>query len=136
MNYSLNRLTTVAECDNVLASASLELKEFQTEMAKIDLRQGKAGNTVQKNVKALVLNRAELQGLEAAIASVTDPETQEALNARLVKLRNRVEDLEVDTQQKGATSLLKLELDYNQLESNVAVTLDFIAQVQARKASL
>lgn len=136
MNYSLTRLTTVAECDAVLASARLELKEFQTQLANIDLRQDRAGSTVQRNAAALTLNRAELQGLEAAIATVTDPETLAALNNRLVKLRNRVENLEVDTQSKGAAGLLKMELDISQLENSISVTQDFIAQVEGRKAAL
>lgn len=136
MDYSIARLITVAECDAVLATARMELKEFQTQLANIDLRQDRADSSVQRNNAALTLNRAQLQGYEAAVAATTDPDALAALNNKLVKMRNRVENLEADAAVRGVVALLKMELDIHQLEKQIEVTQDLIAQVEAKKAAL
>jgi len=136
MEYSMERLTTVAECDAVLAAAQLELKEFQTQLANIDLRQDKADSSVQRMSISLALNRAELVGLEAALPTVTDPDALASLNGRLTKVRNRVENLEVDTAKRGIVAVIKLQMDINQLEASVNVINDLITQVTAKKATL
>jgi len=84
----------------------------------------------------LAVNNAELAGLEAAVLTVTDPAALESLNNRIIKLRNRVENLQVDLTSQGAVRLLKLQLDINQLETLVQITNTFIAGVEARKAAL
>lgn len=136
MEYSIARLTTVAECDAVLASARLELKEFQTQMANIDLRQDRSDSSTQRNQAALVVNRAQLQGYEAAIAATTDPVALASLNSKATKMRNRVENLEVDAAARGVVSLLKMELDIAQLEVQIAETQNCIALVESKRASL
>jgi len=84
----------------------------------------------------LAVNNVELAGLEAAVLTVTDPAALESLNNRIIKLRNRVENLQVDLTSQGAVRLLKLQLDINQLETLVQITNTFIAGVEARKAAL
>jgi len=84
----------------------------------------------------LAVNNAKLAGLEAAVLTVTDPAALESLNNRIIKLRNRVENLQVDLTSQGAVRLLKLQLDINQLETLVQITNTFIAGVEARKAAL
>ena len=84
----------------------------------------------------MAVNNAELAGLEAAVLTVTDPAALESLNNRIIKLRNRVENLQVDLTSQGAVRLLKLQLDINQLETLVQITNTFIAGVEARKAAL
>ena len=84
----------------------------------------------------MAVNNVELAGLEAAVLTVTDPAALESLNNRIIKLRNRVENLQVDLTSQGAVRLLKLQLDINQLETLVQITNTFIAGVEARKADL
>ena len=136
MLYSLDKLKTIAECDAILAAVQLELKEFQTDLANIDLRQGKADSTEQKRAVSLALNRAEVVGLEAALPTLTDPDAIASLSGRLTKVRNRVENLEVDTAGKGVFALLKMELDINQLEESIKVNQDLINQVTVKKGTL
>jgi hypothetical protein len=136
MLYSLDKLKTIAECDAILAAVQLELKEFQTDLANIDLRQGKADSTEQKRAVSLALNRAEVVGLEAALPTLTDPDAIASLTGRLTKVRNRVENLEVDTAGKGVFALLKMELDINQLEESIKVNQDLINQVTVKKGTL
>ena len=134
--YNFDGLTTVAECEATEAEAQLELKEFETQLGNIDLRQGRAENTGAKNTVALTVNRAELQGLEVAKTTVTDANALKSLNNRITKVRNRVENLEVDIQSKGIVKVLKLQLDVKQLEGLIQITKDFITGVQTKKATL
>jgi hypothetical protein len=136
MSFSTDRLNTLEECEAVLASARLELKEFQTQLGNIDFRQERKDNTVQKNAAALVVNRAQVQGYEVALSSITNPEARAVITNRLTKVRNRVENLEADATAKGIVSILKMELDIAQLEGQITITENFIAQVEAKKATL
>jgi predicted nucleic acid-binding Zn-ribbon protein len=136
MSYSVSRLNTLAECDAVLASARLELKEFQTQLANIDLRQDRTDNSVQRSSAALAVNRAQLTGYEAAIAATTDSDALAVLNNKAIKVRNRIENLEADSTSRGVVVLLKMELDITQLEKQIEVTQAFISGVETKRAAL
>jgi len=134
--YNFDGLKTIEECEAIEAEAQLELKEFVTQRGNINLRQDKAENTSDRNNISLSVNRAELQGLESARSTVTNQSAVKVLNNRITKVRNRVENLEVDLEGKGPSRILRLQLDINQLETLIQITNTFITGVQARKTVL
>ena len=85
---------------------------------------------------ALAVNKAELQGLETAASTVTNTTALTTLNNRMVKVRNRVENLEVDGAGKGVIKVLKTQLDVAQLNSLIQITTTFINLVKDKRAIL
>ena len=134
--FSIKDLQTVTDCDAVVEEAELELKEFTTQLANIDLKKNRADNTDAKNTVALAVNKAELQGLETAAGTVTNTTALTTLNNRIVKVRNRVENLEVDGAGKGVIKVLKTQLDVAQLNSLIQITTTFINLVKDKRAIL
>jgi hypothetical protein len=136
MSFSFSLLSSVVECDNLLTIAQFELKELEAQKTNADIRQDRTDISTQRNQIAISVARAELNGVEAALLTVTNPEVVKTLTNKKTKLENRIENLEVDLTERGALQLLKMEMSLAQLNATIEATQDFITQLNARKAEL
>jgi hypothetical protein len=136
MNYNTNRLQNAAECDRAITLATDRKNEFV-----FDQTVAGRGLTDQEKSNALttadlISTRAQITGMEAAIAQLPNGEAKADLTGKLRRLNDRKDNLEERLQRSGSAALLDTELDAALLTVQVAEIDLFIAAVFARKATL
>ncbi len=136
MAYSVNKITTVADCDLVLAwaakeKADLEFKKLSEERM-----------TTNYSITAIEID-AELQSVNTEIDATTTiiatlPEGQSKEDAvkKKVKLEYKKFLLETRKESYGVVALLEKELDLAQVTQSLTEIDAFTAAINARKALL
>jgi hypothetical protein len=136
MIYSLNLLTTRAECDAVLLAANARLHMLTFRDTETDFHT----NTTTKTATSL---KNELKALNTYITAMTPtvagmdptPERDEAAEELRKKISRR--DALLARQKKvGPEKLVMYELSQALLDPQIPVVQDLIAQVTAHRATL
>ncbi len=137
MPYPVQLLTTVADCDAVLASAQSELQDFQ-------LRESVLGRRDEKTSESAASAAAELTSLNATIALLTPliptlPAGSKIRFSNETSLRqatHRREDLVAARPTSGPVAALVQALDLRQVQVQTAEIQRCISEVTARRAAL
>jgi len=137
MAYSVNLLTTVADCDNVLKVADEELRVLCKRLIDFDYQHENTSN-------AAIDLTSELTGLEAEIVFLTPliaalPTGSDSRSKRETQLRRATDRRDELTDRQGArraVALLSRELAYGQTQTHITETSSFVAAVKARKAAI
>jgi hypothetical protein len=136
MNYSINSLNTVADCDVSLDFANAE-------RSALDLKLRNLSSLLVTYSETSVNVESEIQALTAEIAAIDSyidllPDTKQK-NLTITKRKKSDARLSALLDKKGNYGLIALlnkQLDYNQIEVQITQVDDFITQVEARKATL
>ncbi len=135
-NYSVNQLTTVDDCNAVLNIAQKEQKDLEWRRLSFDRQKEMYSENAVEVSTELAAKEAELAALDAVIASLPDGE----LKDENIKKRKRTEYsiflLNDRKANYGAVALLEKEFDLQRVMRELEETAIFIAEVEARKASL
>ncbi len=136
MDYSLNQVTSQADCDILLDEANLELSD-------LDLRkrqQMKAHRTIatgSTGVEAeLVATEAEITALEAAVAAMPPGPTLDEFQSKLTKLRHKKFLLEERKERYGILALVQKENLISKIEKEIAETEFYISEINRRREEL
>ena len=135
-NYSVNQLTTVDDCNAVLNIAQKEQKDLEWRRLSFERQKEMYSENAVEVSTELAAKEAELAALDAVIASLPDGE----LKDENIKKRKRTEYsiflLNDRKANYGAVALLEKEFDLQRVMRELEETAIFIAEVEARKASL
>ena len=136
MSYSTAKLQTAAECNKAIEMANDRKSDFvfdQTVSGRELTEQGKAAALTNAN---LIRVKAEITGVEAAIAALPEGQAKVEMLSKLRRLNDRKENLEERLQKGGAAALLNTELDAELLKLQIAAIDSFVTEVEARKTAL
>jgi len=136
MNYSLEKLTTVAACDNLLELANEDKKSLERRRRNLeegidnfDERTTDIG-TEHISVQALLTSYSALYG--------TLPEGKDKLEINLEIKRLEARKAQLDKMVVGYSvyALLNKQVDYNMLDVQVTTVNAYIAAIQTRRTTL
>lgn len=136
MDYSLSALTTVADCDAVLAmlgkeKRALELRKLSLESQQINY----AENTVEVTAE-LASKQAELDAITTVVAGLPDGDTKTDQIKKQKKLEYSIFLLTGRKADYGAVALIDKEYELEKVTKELEVTTSLMAQVDAHKATL
>ncbi|WP_345056256.1 hypothetical protein [Hymenobacter glaciei] len=137
MAYSVNLLTTVAECDAALAAADSELRDLQHREENLDYAREnttESATEVQAEMASLTAEISALNSIIPTLADGTRARKNNEINLR--RANNRQAILNDKQDLRGPVALLIRELGLAKVQAQITETNAFKAAVTARKAAL
>ena len=135
MAYSVNLLTTVAECDAALAAADAELRDLQHREDNLDYARENTTDSATETQAEMASLAAEIQALNTIIPTLAAGTRARKTNEiSLRRAVNRQAILNDRQDSRGPVALLTRELDLAQVQVQIAETNAFKAAVTARRA--
>lgn len=135
-NYSVDQLTTAADCDAMLVLATKEQKDLDWKKLSIERqREQYAENAVEISTE-LAAKEAELAALDSIVAGLPEGD----LKDDNLKKKRRVEySIFLLTDRKanyGSVALLEKEYDLQRVQREIEETQAFVDEINARKAAV
>jgi hypothetical protein len=136
MAYSVNKITTVADCDLLLAwaakeKADLNFKKLSEE--RLTTNYSTATIEIEAELQSVV---AEIAATQTIITALPAGNSREEAVKKKVKLEYKKFLLENRKESYGVVALLEKELDLTTVTANLAEMDVFITAINTRKAAL
>ncbi len=136
MSYSVNKITTVADCDLLLAwavkeKADLNYKKLSEE--RLTNNYSETSIEIDAELQSVI---SEIAATETIIATLPDGNSKEDAIKKKVRLEYRKFLLENRKESYGVVALLEKELDLTNVTQSLAEIDAFTAAITARKAEL
>ncbi len=136
MEFSVNNISSVVECNNLIANANETRTSLIAKQTVMNIqRDGYADDTTELQEDIASAN-AELQTTNDFIAIAPEGkakldaiEKQKSLELKLMKLNRRMSE-------RGATALLEKESDLNSAEKQIQAVDEYITALQTRLTQL
>jgi hypothetical protein len=136
MQYSLDKISTVQACDDLLMRA----QEKKQTLERRRRNQGESVAAVRKRMdrieKELANVYASLDALTIAYQAMPEGKDRMIIHIRIKRLELRQAVLEMQASTCNVANLLVRELKYNRLDSQVLAMEDYIAAVERLKTAL
>ena len=136
MNYSVTTLTTVADCDTVLALIDKETKDLSFRKLSLERQQENYANTTLEVSSEITVLNTELSAVNTVIATLPDGDTKDDNIKRQKKLEYNLFLLTNRKANYGAIALLEKEFSIARVIQELAEADAFVAAVTARKTSI
>jgi hypothetical protein len=136
MAYSVTRLTTKAECDDLLEKARAEKKSVAYRRDGFEIQQNnyrERSIDVQSELKSV---QAQLGVLNTVIPALPEGDQKEEEITKLKKLEVRERQLKSLNEDFGVLALLEKELEVDRATKEEESIDAFIVAIEARKAQL
>jgi hypothetical protein len=136
MSYSVSKITTVADCDLLLAwavkeKADLNYKKLSEE--RLTNNYSETSIEIDAELQSVI---SEIAATETIIATLPDGNSKEDAVKKKVRLEYRKFLLENRKESYGVVALLEKELDLTNVTQSLAEIDAFTAAITARKAEL
>ncbi len=136
MSYSVNKITTIADCDLLLAwaakeKADLNFKKLSEE--RLTTNYSTATIEIEAELQSVL---TEITATETIIAALPAGNSREDAVKKKVRLEYKKFLLENRKESYGVVALLEKELDLTTVTLNLAEIDVFITAINTRKASL
>ncbi|MBY0486140.1 MAG: hypothetical protein K2P85_02960 [Flavobacteriaceae bacterium] len=136
MSYSVNKITTVADCDLLLAwavkeKADLEFKKLSEER----MTNNYSTTSIEIDAELQSVN-TEIDATTTIIATLPEGESKEDAVKKKVKLEYKKFLLQTRKESYGVVALLEKELDLTNVTQSLNEIDAFTAAINARKALL
>ncbi|WP_412476409.1 hypothetical protein [Flavobacterium sp. TBRC 19031] len=136
MNYSVQNLTQVADCDVLLSLAQKEKADLTFRKLSVERLTDRYAETSVEIATQLQGVIAELAAVDSYIAILPDgPIKDEALDKK-TRLEYKKFLLEGRVESYGVVALLEKQMDLGRVEQEIAEIDAFMATIEARKAAL
>lgn len=136
MNYSVQNLTQVADCDVLLSLAQKEKADLTFRKLSVERLTDRYAETSVEVATQLQGVIAELAAVDSYIAILPDgPIKDEALDKK-TRLEYKKFLLEGRVESYGVVALLEKQMDLGRVEQEIAEVDAFMAAIEARKAAL
>ncbi|MFN0081653.1 MAG: hypothetical protein ACKVOM_03975 [Ferruginibacter sp.] len=136
MAYSVNMLTTVADCDSVIMVAQKDKSDLAFRKSSAE-RQKENYETNSISIDAdIAATDAEIAALTPIVASLPPGAARDDNETRLKKLELKKFLLTQKDKNYGSVALLLRENDIARLSAEITETDNFIAAVNTRKAAI
>ena len=136
MTYSVDSLTSVADCDLMLGAAEKEKNDLSFRKTSLERKQTQfAGNAIEVEA-GLQATTAELSALDTIIAALPDGQIKNGNITRKKRLELKLYLLNQKKGDNGGIALVDKEFDLGRVIKELEETDAFITAVKARKAAL
>lgn len=136
MSYSVSKITTVADCDLLLAWAVKEKADLNYKKLSEERLTNNYSETSIEIDAELQLVISEIAATETIIATLPDGNSKEDAVKKKVRLEYRKFLLENRKESYGVVALLEKELDLTNVTQSLAEINAFTVAITARKAEL
>lgn len=136
MNYSVQNLTQVADCDALLNWAAKEKADLNFKKLSDERMTARYAENAQELDVALQSVIAELGALETIIPALPEGPTKDDAIEKKVRLEYKKFLLETRRESYGTVALLEKEMDLGRIIQEIAEVDAFITAVETKKASL
>lgn len=134
--YSLNKITTVADCDVLLAWAEKEKSDLTFKQLSVERTTTNYSN-ISVEIDAILQGViAEISAVETVIAVLPEGPTKDDEEKRKVRLEYRRFLLENRKESYGSVALLEKELDLERIIKELDEVDVFISNITDRKTTL
>lgn len=136
MSYSVNKITTVADCDLLLSWAAKEKADLEfKKLSEERLTNNYSTTSVELDAELQLVN-TEIDATTTIIATLPDGQSKEDSIKKKVRLEYKKFLLETRKESYGVVALLEKELDLTNVTQSIAEIDAFTAAINARKAVL
>ncbi|MCB2377231.1 hypothetical protein LGH70_06535 [Hymenobacter sp. BT635] len=135
MAFSVNLLTTPAQCDVLLATKQRERTGLVNRLNNLNYQLDNWDDASSAEAE-LASTQALIAGLTPVVAALADGDDKRRNQNMLNRYETRANNLTGRVENYGVTALLEKELDRDGITSDIVVLDGFIAAVTARKAQL
>jgi len=136
MAYSIDQLTTAAECDQVLAYITDELRVLNQRRSEFTYQVDTAANTSAEQTAELESLTAEISFLTPLIPTLPASKKRTERENELRRSTDRRDELLSRQGTRGPVSLLIRELELAQIEAQLTETTALQTSVTTRRAAL
>jgi hypothetical protein len=136
MNYSVNMLSTAADCDSLILVAEKEKSDLSFRKTSQERqKENYAANSVGIDQDILATN-AEVAALQTVVASLPAGDAKDENEKRLKKLELKKFLLAQKDKNYGSVDLLMRELEVARVSKEIEEVDAFIVSINARKAAI
>ncbi|GAA4383233.1 hypothetical protein [Hymenobacter koreensis] len=135
MAFSVNLLTTVAQCDQLLADKQRERTGLVNRLNNLTFQLAN-WDTVTTAQAELTATQALIAGLSPVVAALPEGDDKRRNQNQLNRYETRVNNLVSKVENYGPEARLERELDRDEATSDIAVLDTFIEAVTTRRAAL
>jgi hypothetical protein len=136
MNYTVQNLTQVADCDVLLSLAQKEKADLTFRKLSVERLTDRYAETSVEVATQLQGVIAELAAVESYIAILPDGPIKDEAVDKKTRLEYKKFLLEGRVESYGVVALLEKQMDLGRVEQEIAEVDAFVAAVEARKAAL
>lgn len=136
MSYSFTLLSSVADCDTMIAMAKKSKNGLQYRKLTLEHKKEAATENAVEIETELQSVNAEIAALETVIAGLPEGDTKKDAVSKKTKLEYKRFILSERKESYGVISLLDTEIDIGCIDKDIAEIDDFIRGVGDRKESL
>lgn len=136
MNYSVQNLTQVADCDVLLSLAQKEKADLTFRKLSVERLTDRYAETSVEVATQLQGVIAELAAVDSYIAILPDGPIKDEAVDKKTRLEYKKFLLEGRVESYGVVALLEKQMDLGRVEQEIAEVDAFVAAVEARKAAL
>lgn len=134
--YSLNKITTVADCDVLLTWAEKEKSDLtfkQLSVERVNVNYSSTSIEIDAVLQGVI---AEINAIDTIMSTLAEGPTKEDLVKKKTRLEYKKFLLENRKESYGSVALLEKELDLERINKELDEVDGFIATVTTHKASL
>jgi hypothetical protein len=136
MTYSVNLISTQADCDLLLSLAAKEKSDIEFQKLSQQRQRENYAETAGEVAAELQTVDAELTAINSVVTALPDGEVKDDNITRQKRLELRKRLLEDKKDNYGVVAVLEKELGIDRLDKELVAMQDFIVALQARKAAL
>jgi hypothetical protein len=136
MSYSVNLLTTAADCDALLAQAGKERAELAFQHSALQRLLTHSSDTVEDVTAELTKVTAKLDACDLVLGVLPDGPEKEAERTKRMRYEVRQRVLTERLGDNSPRTRLDREFDQARLAAELNAADAFIAAIQARKSAL
>jgi hypothetical protein len=135
MAFSVNLLTTTAQCDALLATKQRERTGLVNRLNNLSFQLDNWDDSASAEAD-LAATQALITGLTPVVEALADGDDKRRNQNMLNRYETRANNLTSKVENYGVTALLEKELDRDGVTSDVAVIDTFITAITTRRAQL
>jgi hypothetical protein len=136
MSYSVNLLTTVADCDSVILVAEKEKADLSFKKTSVERQKDTYANNSISIDADIAATDAEIAALTPVVASLPAGAAKDDNETRLKKLELKKFLLAQKDKNYGSVALLMRENDLERIVKEVDAVDAFITAINVRKAAI
>ena len=133
MSYTVSKLTTVVECDQLLSNATDAKSDLQFSQTTLTRQTNDRMRSAAQLEATLATVLAQIDAFTAARDAMPPGPDRDNLTSRLRRLNDRKENLEERQSKSGAVALLDIEMELGLAAAQISVLDAFIDVVNTRK---
>ena len=135
MAFSVNLLTTIAQCDGLLATKQRERTGLVNRLHNIQFQLDNWDDATSAATE-LTATQALIAGLTPVVTALPEGDDKRRNQNQLNRYQTRANNLTGKVENYGVLALLEKELDRDTLTGDIATLDTFVAAVTARRAAL